>query len=280
MSALIVLGLALIALGALLALAAWRRSRGRRRARLEIEARARGHTPETFRQTLDRLPAPVSRYLENALPPRTRSLCLARYAQTGTLRADARRGRWMPFTATEVIGANTAEFQWTARVMVAPLIHLQVVDSLLGGVGGGTVALLSALPLGSTSNRIELSSGSLHRFLAEAVWYPSALLPSERLAWTSIDDSRALAALTVGELTVSLEFRFGADDTVTGIYTPARWGSFDGGYAQRPWEGQFGSYRRRGGVLVPNEDEVGWHLDGRRCSVWRGAVTHAELEFR
>jgi hypothetical protein len=59
--------------------------------------------------------------------------------------------------------------------------------------------------------------------------------------------TKALATLTNDRVSVSLEFRFGASGEVTGIYTPARWGTFAGGYKQVPWEGHFRDYRERDG---------------------------------
>ena len=113
----------------------------------------------------------------------------------------------------------------------------------------------------------------MHRFLAEAVWYPRALRPSEQLRWTPIDDWRATATLTVDDLSVALEFRFAATGEVTGVYAPARWGSFDGHYEQGGWEGHFSTYERRDGVLVPMSAEVGWYQDGTLALVWKASST-------
>ena len=225
------------------------------------------------------LPEPVLRYLNHALPPPHRGLKLVRYQQRGTLRTGPGSERWMRFTASQVIGPRTTEFLWTARVEIAPLLHVRVTDSLADGRGSGQVALLSAVPIASAGGNLEMNSGSLHRFLAEAVWYPSALLPSPQLTWAPIDDARAVATLANGATRVSLEFRFNSDDEVDGIYTPARWGSFGGAYEQVAWEGKFRSYARRNGVLVPSEGEVGWYSDGQWRSVWRGTVVSASLEF-
>lgn len=90
---------------------------------------------------------------------------------------------------------------------------------------------------------------------------------------------RALATLVHAGTTVSLEFRFNADDEVVGIYTPARWGSFDGGYRLPPREGRFAGYARIDGVRVPTRGEVGWHRDGQWRPVWRGSVVTAAFEF-
>lgn len=231
------------------------------------------------RQSLERLPAPVQRYLDHALPVDRRGLRLVRYSQAGVLRTDPLSERWMPFTAVQVTGPGIMEFQWTARATIAPLLHVQVRDSFIGGRGAGRVALLSAIPVASAGGSVEMNSGALHRFLAEAVWYPSALLPSTQLTWTPVDDTRAVATLVAGSMSVSLEFRFNAANEVTGIYTPGRWGSFGGVFKRVGWEGMFRRYSRRQGVLVPTEGEVGWYVDGQWRSVWRGTVESASMEF-
>jgi hypothetical protein len=117
-----------------------------------------------------------------------------------------------------------------------------------------------------------MTSGSLHRYLAEAVWYPSALLPGPKIQWAAIDATRALATLTDHGVSVSLEFRFAETGEVTGIYTPARWGKFTGGYRQAPWEGHFHEYSERNGVLVPCAGDVGWYVDNRWQAVWKGRI--------
>jgi hypothetical protein len=104
---------------------------------------------------------------------------------------------------------------------------------------------------------------------------PVALLPSPTLQWSPIDANRALATLIDGGISVSLEFRFAGTGEVTGIYTPARWGRFGEGYAQRPWEGHFRGYERRNGVRVPTEGDVGWYVADEWRAVWQGTI----LEF-
>lgn len=245
---------------------------------IELSAKA-GKSKVEGEPRMDELPPPVARYLNHVLSTDKRRLLVARYRQVGTLRTDTQSERWMDFTASQVISPAHLEFVWDARVSVMPLLHIRVRDTLVGGRGSGQVALLSAVPVGSAGGTMEMNSGSLHRFLAEAVWYPTALLPSSSLSWAPIDDTRALATLTHGNISVSLEFRFNHHNEVEAIYTPGRWGSFDGGYKQVAWEGNFQDYSRRDGVLVPTRGEVGWYTHGKWHAVWRGSVVSAELEF-
>ena len=225
---------------------------------------------------LDTVPAVVSRYLRLAIgtTPQIREV---RIRQTGRLRTDVHTQRWMPFEAEHLVVPPAAGFVWNARVRIAPLAYVRVRDALIEGQGSGQVSLFSAFTVSAAANTPEMNSGSLHRYLAEAVWYPTALLPGPKLRWTEIDATSALATLTDHGVSVSLEFRFGGSGEVTGIYTPARWGTFPDGYKQVPWEGHFRGYQERDGVLVPTEGEVGWYVDNAWHAVWKGTVIGFQL---
>lgn len=224
------------------------------------------------------VPAVVQRYLELAVPPGGRPPSLVTLEQHGELRTSPTSSRWMPFTAIHVVAPQSQGFLWNARVEPLPLVHLRVLDMLVRGRGSGQVLMLSAFAVGHDDGTPQMNSGSLHRFLAEAVWYPWALLPSEQLSWSALDGNRALATLVVNGVTVALEFRFADSGEVVGIYSPGRWGSFDGGYAQVPWEGHFSGYGRRHGILVPRHGEVGWCRDGKLELVWRGSIDGFTLD--
>jgi hypothetical protein len=227
-------------------------------------------------QGLDAVPAPVSRYLRWALPTE-KHIQEVRIRQVGTLRTDVHSDRWMLFEAEHIVVPPATGFVWNARVRVAPLLHVRVRDALVEGGGSGQVSLLSAFTVGAAADTPEMNSGSLHRYLAEAVWYPTALLPSSKLKWTEIDATSALATLSDHNMSVSLEFRFAETGEITGIYTPARWGTFAGGYRQVPWEGHFRDYRERDGVFVPTEGDVGWYIDNKWQAVWKGGITEYRL---
>ncbi len=98
---------------------------------------------------------------------------------------------------------------------------------------------MSAITLAHDEDIRELNSGDLHRYLAEAVWYPTALLPDTGVKWSEVDDNTAIAILTDSGITVSLEFRFNHVGEVTGIYTPKRSGRFNGEYELHPWKEHF-----------------------------------------
>src|SRR5688572_23277192 len=159
---------------------------------------------------IDSIPMPVERCLRFALwnvPGRT--IGEVRLAQVGSLRTELHTERWLSFEATHHVRPGQVAFEWIARVRIAPLVHLRVRDALENGTGSSDLKLWSVLPVARAGPSPEMNAGSLHRFLAEAAWYPSVLRPSERLHWNAIDDTRARATLDAHGTSVELEFRFG-----------------------------------------------------------------------
>jgi hypothetical protein len=241
-----------------------------------MQARAEPDEATRGSRDLEAVPGPVARYLRLALGTTTH-IQEVRISQIGTLRTDVRSERWMPFEAEHIVVPPAVGFVWDARVRVAPLLHVRVRDALIEGRGSGQVSVLSAVPVSADADTPQMNSGSLHRYLAEAVWYPTALLPSATLRWTAIDATRALATLTDHGVSVSLEFRFADTGEVVAIHTPARWGKFPEGYRQVPWEGHFRDYSQRNGLWVPSHGEVGWYVGDQWQAVWRGSMTAFQL---
>lgn len=228
---------------------------------------------------LAELPAPVARYFGRIFHDGQAPIRVAHLTQTGALRATLRGRHWLSFDSVQEIRPPSVSFDWDARVRFGPLVHLRVRDSLFEGRGGSRVDLWSAIKLGADADRPELNAGALHRYLAEAVWYPTALLPSAHLAWSPIDDRKALATLTSHGTTVSLEFHFNREGEVAAIYTPQRWMKSGRKYVQMPWEGHFFGYWECSGMLIPSAGEVGWHVNGKWEAYWKGRVTFASYEL-
>ncbi len=229
--------------------------------------------------SLGALPVPVSRYLRLALHDAPAVITRAELLQSGVLRESPTARRWAKFSARHSIVPPSPGFVWDARVELPLGAHVRVLDGYVGGSGSGRVSLLSTLKIAEAAGRPELDAGALHRYLAESVWFPSALLPQSGVTWTPLDDRRALASLTDGPTTVTLEFRFNGAGEVAGIYTPARWASSGGGYRELPWEGHFRDYREHCGIRIPFYGEVGWWIDGWLELVWKGELRGAAYEL-
>lgn len=225
------------------------------------------------------LPTPVARYFRHVLTDGQALVDVARIEQSGRLRTSIATDRWSPFTASQLVVPSAKGFLWDARVALPLATHVRVLDSYIAGAGSGRVSILSAVAVASEAGAPALNSGALHRYLAEGVWIPTALLPQAGVVWTPIDEHSALATLTNRGTRVSLEFRFNDIGEVTAIYSDGRFGKFDGEYRRNPWQGHFKDYEIHGGMRIPMYGEVGWYDSGVLHMVWQGRVVAADYEL-
>jgi hypothetical protein len=220
------------------------------------------------------LPAPVARYLEAVLPPHARAVRHARLTQRGEflVRPPA---TWRPFTATHELTACPPAFVWDARIRMFPGLAIRVRDSFLDGVGSMRGTLLGAIPIVAQEGTPEMAAGALQRYLAEAVWCPTALLPHNGIEWRPIDASRARAMIGASGVQVSLDFHFDRSGLIEYVYTPSRPRATGRTFEPTPWQGRFAGYEERGGMLIPLEGEVAWLLPGGPQTYWRGRIVEA-----
>ena len=223
------------------------------------------------------LPPPVTRYFKHVLTNGQDIIQSTRFNQSGELRSNPTEENWSTFTAQQLV--MTRSFIWNAKIKLPLGVHIRVIDSYVDGKGAAYVSFNSAVGLGSESDITELNSGALHRYLAEGVWSPTALLPRAGVVWTAIDENTALATLADGNNSVSLEFRFNETGEVVSIYTPGRYSKVDDGYELMQWEGHFDDYREIAGMRIPMFGEVGWYVDGELELVWKGKLLKVEYEF-
>ncbi|HEX8362443.1 MAG TPA: DUF6544 family protein [Longimicrobium sp.] len=253
----------------------WNHATAREVARLGSAPAPPLYSPEQ----LEGLPPPVARYFRRVLRPGQPMIRTARLQQEGRFWLGARDGKWTPFAAEETFSSSPPGFVWDAGVRMAALLSARVRDSYIRGTGSMRARLASVIPLVDESGSPELAAGALQRYLAEAVWLPTALLPASGVKWSPLDDRTARATLTDGAVTVSLDFTFAASGEILSSYTPARHRSVDGRWIPTPWTGSYRRYERVDGMLVPMEGEVAWILPDGPLPYWRGRITRALYEF-
>jgi len=103
---------------------------------------------------------------------------------------------------------NRPGFAWDGQVAVAPGIAVHAHDAYIAGVGIVKPSVMGLYPLADVHGEGEIARGELMRYFAEAAWYPTALLPSQGVHWTPVDDRSADATLTDGALSVTMRITF------------------------------------------------------------------------
>ncbi len=230
-------------------------------------------------ENFDQLPVPVARYLRLVLKEGRPLVRSARIEWDGEFRVGDAEDGWSAYAAKQYFSSRPVGFVWDASIRMAPLIDVRVRDAYVDGRGMMRGKILSLVPVVDESGKAELNEAALQRYLAEAVWFPTALLPGQGVQWSAIDDRRALATLTDGNTTVSLEFRFSETGEIEGVYSPGRYREVNGAYELTPWAGRYRDYGERNGMRVPLSGEVEWRLPGGNLPYWRGRVVGIDYQF-
>jgi hypothetical protein len=224
-------------------------------------------------------PEPVRRYLETALAERQRVVTRVHLEHHGEFNIGQTRDKWKPFTSDQLVVIKPPGFDWNARVSMIPGATVRIHDAYVGGKGILLAALHGLLPLVRLQGGGELAQGELMRFLAEAAWYPTALVPSHRLRWSAVDSRSARATLQHDSVSADLLFKFGDDGLIESVSTDARGRMVRGAFEPTPWQGQFWNYVERDGMQIPLDGEVAWMLPEGPRPYWRGHLREIKYDY-
>jgi hypothetical protein len=248
------------------------------RARLAAGRTAAGPRTVDFRQ-LERLPAPVQRYFKTVLTDGQPMVAAASIGHRGTFNMGEADDAWKPFESDQRVVTRRPGFDWNGRVAMMPGVSAYVHDAYVGEEGILHASVLGLITVADMRGTKDMAHGELMRFLAEAAWYPTALLPGQGVQWTAVDARSAHATLADGDSQVTMLFTFDQLGLIATVGAAARGRTVGGGMVPTPWRGRFWNYQRRGGMLVPLAGEVAWLLPAGPKPYWRGTIEEIDYDF-
>lgn len=202
--------------------------------------------------SVESLPAPVRRYFRFALKDGYSAVRTARLVHGGRFKTKI-DGEWSRIRGAEYFRCDRPGFVWRGHLCGA-----SAVDSYADGKGSLSIYLLSMVKI-MEGKGAEYDQGELLRWLGEAVWFPTALLPGKYISWKEAGKDRAELVLCADGLTVSYMVDFGRRGEIVRVETMRYKGS---GSLER-WFGVCGDYREVRGMMIPFRIEGGWILSGK-----------------
>jgi hypothetical protein len=230
---------------------------------------------------LEGLPAPVQRYFRAVLKEGQPIVTGVTVLHEGSFNVTALASRevWMPFTSEQRVVTKRPGFVWNARMALLPGISILVHDAYAAGVGTLHPAVLGLFSLTNQRGTGDIARGELMRYMMEAAWYPTALLPSQGTTWSAVDEAAADATMVDGDISMTMRFTFGAGGLIESVRADARGAMVGGKVVQLPWGGRLSNYQERAGMRVPLTGEAAWLPPGARKPYWRGTITSANYEL-
>lgn len=228
---------------------------------------------------LDGLPAPVQRYFRAVLTDGQPFIAAASFELAGTINMSSTGENWKRFTSTQRAVTHRPGFLWNGRVAILPGLAAHVHDSYIAGTGTLHAAMLGLFTVAEVQGEGEMARGELMRYVAEAAWYPTALLPSQGVCWEGVDDRSANASLVDGPISLTLLFRFDQAGLITSVHADARGAWVGKDMIMLPWDCRVSNYQVRDGMMVPTRGEAAYLRPEGRKSYFVGNLTSLAYEF-
>ena len=228
---------------------------------------------------IEGLPAPVQRYFREVLKDGQPIIATATFKFDGTFNMSATGEQWKHFTSTQRAVVHRPGFLWNGSVAMFPGVVAHVNDSYIAGEGKLHAAMLGLFKVADVQGGGEVARGELMRYFAEAIWYPTALLPSQGVRWESVDDRAAKATLVDGPITLNLLFRFDETGLITSVHADARGAGAGKDMVMLPWECSASNYQLRDGMMVPTRAEAAYLRPEGRKPYFIGNLTSMVYEF-
>jgi len=233
---------------------------------------------ETFSlNNLEGLPEPVQRYFKYALRDGQEYIKFVRLKQVGEFRMKENQS-WMSIKAEQYFTTEDPAFIWRVKFTMAPFIWIDGRDMYYQGKGNMLIKVLSTITVADAAGS-EMDISSLIRFLAEAPWFPTALIPSDYLEWKEIDSNSARAVIKDKGYTASGIFTFNEKGEIIKFVTNDRYMEADGKYFKEQWAGYYRNYQEIEGMKIPIEGEVEWNLSDRDLQYAKLKITDIQYNI-
>ncbi len=206
---------------------------------------------------LEKLPAPVQRYLNYTGVVGKPIVRTVQVAQSGRMRLGPRLP-WLPLRAKEYYSVQPPGFVWDGTLQVGhfPVAHAR--DMYFSGKGKLLVKAASALTVVDCGGD-GVDQASMMRYLSEMIWFPSAFL-SGSVSFEAVDEGSARVTLTDHGHTATGILSVDPDGRLTN-FVAQRYRMVGGRLELGTWSTPVHEYGVRAGLRLPVRGRGIWQLE-------------------
>jgi hypothetical protein len=226
------------------------------------------NTHEAYKENiLEKVPEPVQRYFRHILKEGQPIISYVRLTHDGQFKSGLDK-KWVNITGEQYFSTEKPGYIWKGTTAMFTARDFYISDR------GGLIATIFSLFNVVNASGASFDQGELLRWLAESVWYPTNLLPSERLQWTPVDSNSAKFTFKYKELSLLFLVRFNELGEIVEMETKRNMDET----RVETWICKMYNYQLINNIKVPVLCEAMWRLQTGDVSYAKFRVTKIDYD--
>lgn len=223
-------------------------------------------------EDLSGLPEPVANWLEDTGVIGGKRYNSVSFDQTGAMKLEKDQKEWYTPEARQYVNIKEPGYLWTVDI---PMFFTKGRDLYHEGRGSMLIKLAGVIPVANESDNYKINESSLHRFLLEIPWYPTAAL-EDYISWEDIDLNSAKAIINHQGITADATFYFRDDGELERIEA-MRYKDVDEDASRLKCVGDVIEYTEAGGMKIPHKINVSWIEDDDKFTWYK--IENYNIDF-
>jgi len=207
---------------------------------------------------LAELPSPVAKWLKVSGVVGKEKSHSVWLKQKAKLKMKPEQEKWNDATAEQYFSIQNPAFVWKVKMNMSPFIRIAGRDKFVDGKGEMQIKMFSLLNIVNEKG-VKMDEGTLQRYLAEIVWFPSAAL-SPFITWETIDSRSAKATMDYKGTKGSGTFHFNQKGDFVRFST-LRYKGNEPDASRYEWVIDVSEHAVMDGVKIPVKMTATWKLD-------------------
>lgn len=244
----------------------------------QLLAKTRTGSEDTISaQMIEGLPISIRSWLTSSGMVGKETIRSVHLEQEALMQMKPGQKNWNKANAKQYFTTDPPAFNWFVNLSMFRILPVAGRDKFEDGKGEMTIRLLSLIPVVNTKNNQKTDEGTLQRYLAEIVWFPSAAL-SPYITWEPIDDFSAKATMNYMGTEGSGTFHFDKDGRFLKFET-MRYAESDENSERKLWTVTATKTGVRNGISIPVEANLKWKLEEGDWTWLKLKITHIEYNM-
>lgn len=209
------------------------------------------------KEAISRLPIAVQKWLNNIKVIGKTQISNVYLTQELQLKLNPNQENWNTGKAEQYFTVNPPAFNWSINTKTNAILNVVGRDKFENGNGEMQIKLLSLIPVVDVKNNDKINQASLQRYLAEIIWFPTAVL-NKNITWEHINDNSAKATIKVNKTKGTGIFHFDNSGNFQ-MFTTLRYKDIND-TIPKLWTVTAIKTEEINGIKIPVECEASWDL--------------------